>query len=133
MSTNIQIITDALQGLGVIGEGETPSAEQGAYCLRQLNQMLASWAEDDIDLGYVVQDGTGDTCPIPQWAESGVWGKLALRVAAHYGATASPELVSQADDGYNTILRRLVNLRLEGADMSHLPGGVHRWNIETDS
>lgn len=124
MSTNLQVITDALRGLNVIDETETPSAEQGSFCLRQLNQMLATWKDaDGIDLGYFEQSSTAATCPVPAWAETGVWGKLALRVAGQFGAQVPIGTAAAAMEGYDTILRVLTNQKLEGADMSHLPQG----------
>jgi len=124
MSTNLQMITDALRGINVIDETETPSAEQGTFCLRQMNQMLATWKDaNGIDLGYFEQSSTAATCPIPAWAETGVWGRLALRVAAHFGAQVPIGTVATAEEGYTTILRTIMNLKLEGADMSQLPAG----------
>ena len=61
MSTNLQIITDALRSINVIDETETPSAEQGSHCLRQMNQMLAEWAVDGIVLGSGVEEIVGVT------------------------------------------------------------------------
>lgn len=138
MSTNLQVITDCLRSLNVIDETETPSAEQGAHCLRQLNQMLATWKDaDGVDLGYFEQSNTAATCPVPAWAETGVYGKLALRVAKHFGASVSVETAALADDGYSTILRVIANQKLEGADMSHLPMGSGSYgagfNITTGS
>lgn len=82
MSTNLEIITDALRAINVLDETETASAEQGVYCLRQLNQMLAAWEVDDIALGYFAQTSTAVTCPIPDWAEVGVTNKLGIRVSS---------------------------------------------------
>lgn len=126
MSTNLQIVTDALRSIGVLDETETPSAEQGSYCLRQLNQMMALWDVEDVTLGYFAQSSTADTCPIPDWAEQGVWGKLALKVASHFGAQVPIGTVASADEGYTVILRTLINMRLEGSDMSHMPAGTGR-------
>lgn len=123
MSTNLELVTDALRSLGVLDETETPSAEQGSHCLRQMNQMLAEWAVDGIDLGYFAQSSTADTSPIPDWAEGGVSGKLAMRVARDYGAQVSAELAARTDEAYSLILRTLTNQRLQGLDMSHLPQG----------
>lgn len=135
MSTNLQLITDALRSINVIDETETPSAEQGSHCLRQMNQMLALWEVDGVPLGYFAQTSTAATCPIPDWAEAGVTGRLALRVAAHYGAQVPIGTVAAADEGYTTILRTVMNQKLQGADMSHLPQGSGRfgsgYDIET--
>jgi hypothetical protein len=133
MSTNLEIITDALRGLNVIDETETPSAEQGSFCLRQLNQMLAAWKDaDGIDLGYFKQSSTTDTCPIPEWAETGVWGRLALRVSSHFGAQVPVGTAAAASEGYETILRVLTNQKLEGSDMSHLPIGTGYYGSDFD-
>lgn len=130
-STNLQIITDALRSLNVIDETETPSSEQGTSCLRHLNQMLAEWKDaDGIDLGYFEQSSTTATCPVPAWAETGVWGKLAVRVAGHFGAQVTQSAAMAADEGYSTILRVLMNQQLQGADMSHLPAGSARRRID---
>lgn len=138
MSTNLQIITDTLRSLNVIDETETPSSEQGQHCLRRMNQMLAEWKDaNSIDLGYFEQSSTAATCPIPAWAETGVWGQLALRVAGDYGAQVGIATAKAAEDGYNLILRTVMNLQLEGADMRHLPygaghTGAGRYDISTD-
>ena len=121
--TNLDLITDALRSLNVINEVQTPSAEQGAHCLREQNQMLAQWAEDGVALGYFAQSNTTDTCPIPEWAEKGVKNKLAIQVAPNYSAEVPIAVIANADEGYSTILRRVVNLQLEGVDMSHMPLG----------
>lgn len=123
MSTNLQIVADALRSIGVIDETETPSAEQGAHCLRQLNQMMALWDAEGVSLGYFAQTSTADTCPIPDWAEAGVCGRLAMRVSPDYGAQVPLGTAAKADEGYTTILRTVHNLRLKGLDMSYLPAG----------
>lgn len=105
--TNAQIIGDALLLIGVIAEGQTLSAEQGATGLRALNQMLERWTEDGIELGYFAQDDSTDTCPIPAWAEQGVTSKLAQRLHANYPASQVPPWVmNDAENGYGTLARK---------------------------
>lgn len=134
MTTNVVIIGDALREIGVIAETETPSPEQGAHGLRRLNQMLEAWTEDGIDLGYFPQTSTTATIQIPAWAEAGVIAKLSIRLAPHYGATVSQELVDDADAGYGMILRKSQSEQLTPMDMSHMPRGSGRRtrNILTD-
>jgi hypothetical protein len=129
--TNLQIISDALRSLNVINETETPSADQGSLCLRELNQMLAGWEVLDVTLGYFPQNATSDTCPIPPWAEKGVKYKLALEIAHHFGADPSISVIAMADEGYTTILRTCLNIALEGAKMDHLPRGSGKFGITT--
>lgn len=133
MSTNSQIIADALELIGVLSEGETPSADHGSHALRKLNQMMASWEADGTVLGYFQQSSTSDTCPIPDWAELGVYGKLALELAPFYGKPITGEIARVADAGYSLILRRLMSLAMKGADMTHLGAGSGVYDIETDA
>lgn len=128
MSTNLQIISDALRSLNVINETETPSAEQGTLCLRELNQMMAEWSVSDMALGYGAQDSTSDTCPIPPWAESGVKYQLALKVAHYFGADPSVSTIAGAEAGLSVIQRALLNLKLQGVDMSHLSLGAGHYS-----
>lgn len=44
MSTGLDIITDALQELGIVGAGQSVSAEDAALCLRRLNQVVQRWS-----------------------------------------------------------------------------------------
>src|SRR3990172_1040655 len=117
MSTNTEIITDSLRLLGVLAEGATPTAEQAADCLRMLNQLLATWEIDNITLGYFAQSDPAATCPIPDWAEKGVYGQLALDLAPQFHAVVTAAGLKIAQDGYELILRTLMNLRLKGVDM----------------
>lgn len=132
MSTNLQVLTDALRGLNVINEVETPSAEQSAQCLRKLNQMLAEWAVLGTVIGYFAQSDTSATCPIPDWAERGVTNHLALYIAPDFGAQPSLPVIAAADSGMQTILLTVTNLKLEGVDMSHLPRGSGHYGAGFD-
>lgn len=136
MTTNLQIIDDALRDIGVISEAETASAEDGKYCLRRLNQMMEVWRENSKDIGYFAQTLTTDTIPIPDWAELGVTSTLAIAIAPNYGATVSQELIAIAQSAEGMILRKSLSESLTGRDMSHLPigSGFRRSNnILTDT
>jgi len=137
MTTNLVIIDDALGDIGVIADDESASAEQGKFCLRRLNQMMEAHKEDDISLGWFAQTATTAQIPIPDWAELGVVGMLALAIAPRYGATASAEAIRNADEYGGKILRKSLSESLTGLDMSHLPRGAGnrygRHNILTDS
>ncbi len=138
MTTNLEIIEDALRDIGVISEIESASAEQGQFALRRLNLIMETWKEDDIDIGYFAQTSTVDTVPIPDWAELAVVSALAVAIAPKFGASISPELAVVIDNSVNTLKRKVLSEKLTGADMSHLPVGAgkfyrNRRNILTDS
>lgn len=119
--TNADLIADALRELNVISEIQTPSAEQYAHALRKLNQMMAKWLEEGIEIGYYPQTSASDTCPIPDYAETGVTLSLAISCASNYGATVSMELGATASSAYDTILRTAMNARLPVGRMLNRP------------
>lgn len=123
MATNLIVITDALRDIGVINEVETPSAEQGSHALRQLNNLMSQWLEDDCDLGYFTQTSTADTCPIPPWAEGGVKAGLALFLAPTYGKSVSAEFVAKAESLISTVQRKCLVEKMRAANMDFMPMG----------
>lgn len=126
MSTNVQIIKDALLLLNLIGETEDPSAEQGATMLRLLNQMMELWEENDIKLQYYEQTNTTATFPCPAYSEIGVAAALAIMAAPNFGASISPELQERYRQGYEVISRKAVQRRMKESDMRHVPGPTGR-------
>lgn len=140
MATNLQLIEDALREINVIAETDSASAEQGTHGLRRLNQMMAVLQDaGSVDIGWFEQSGTGDTFPLPIWAELAVTMNLAIAIAPKYGATVSLELATVADKTLTTLKRKLISESryMDNTDMSHLPEGSghnygHRYDITTD-
>lgn len=136
MTTNLVIIEDALRDINVISEIDTASAEQGAYALRKLNQLMEVWKEQDVDFGWFAQDSTAATIPVPDWAELGVTAALSIAIAPKYGATVSQELIVIAKTAIGMIKRKSISEKLDNTDMDHLPIGSghyygYRQNILT--
>ena len=124
MSTNLEIIEDALRDINVISEIQSASAEQGAFGLRKLNQVMEASKEMSINFGWFSQTATTDTAPIPDWAEIGITAGLSIAMAPKYGASISPELAAIADTFTNLIIRKSLSEKLKNTDMSHLPVGT---------
>ena len=132
MATNLDVITDAMRKANIINERETPSAAQGENGLTLLNDLLADWEEDGIELGFYPQTGLSDTIPIEDKFLRGVKYNLARSVAADYGADLPQETVRIAD----LTLDRLAKATTEvvSTDFNHMPMGSSTgwYNIETD-
>jgi hypothetical protein len=124
VSTNLEVVSDALSQLNVIAEGQTASPEQGVYCLRALNEMMEAWTEDGIDVGYFAQSSTTADCPLPPWALETVKAALSIKVAARYGATVSVELGEKYSDGMQRLTRKVVSESMKPANNDHLPQGT---------
>lgn len=136
MTTNIQIISDALLDLGVINESETPSAEQGSHALRVLNQLLEAWEEEGVRLGWCEQTDSSEDAPLPPYALRGVTAALAIELAPSYGgaASVSPALIAKHEAGVALITRKaaLKNLQpLDTRNMQRSEGGGGDFNILT--
>jgi hypothetical protein len=133
--TNVDIIESAYKLLGVVGESQSVSAEQGATGLDTLNQLMNAWAVEDIQLGYFTQTSTTDTCPIPDWAEMGVISALAQQLFTVYPSVQiNPGLNDDNGNGIGVIKRICLNNKLNGVDMRHLGYGdghlgPNRFNI----
>lgn len=132
MSTNLEIITDAFIETNIFAAGESIPAADAQLALRRLNQLMAEWKEEGIDLGWVRQDTLGDTAPVPEWAERAVYTSLALQLLSAYQQPVSSTLAVIASEAKNAVVGRLQNLKLQGVDMSHLPLGEWRYDIEHD-
>lgn len=123
MSSNLDVIGDALRDLGVISETQTPSAEQAAHTLRMMNQLAAELEGQGISLQWFVQTGTGDDFPLATEFESGFGALLAARIAPNYGATISPELAVKIQQGEAHLTRVAVAAALKPAEMVDRPCG----------
>jgi len=134
VSTNQQIIDRALIEIDVIEAGESANATDSASSLADFNNMMAQWRESGRDLNWFPQDTLSETCPIPDWSETGVISGLAISLAAVFSAKVTPEVAVKAKTGVNMITRTLFNLNLKQADMTHLPQGRdYGRNILTDA
>lgn len=131
--TNVQVITAALTELRLVPEGESATGQQGLDGLRALNQMMAAWANLDMDLQFPPQDTLSDVCPIPIWAEEGVISNLAVKLAPLMQAPISPELAVKASTTHNDLAVILMRQNMREADTDHMPRGTgYRGNILTD-
>ena len=135
MATNQQILDRAAYELGYLDAGGSLGATDAADALAAYNSMMHRWKQEDKDFNWFTQDTLGDTAPIPVWAEDGVISSLARRLSTVFSVAPSAQLVQDARDGERTIANRLINEKLEGTDMSHLPLGSlgSRYDIETDN
>lgn len=135
MTTNVSIIESSLRLIGVVGESQSASAEQGATALLVLNQLMESLVVEDVNLGYFAQTSTTATCPIPAWAERGIISRLAKALLAIYPtAVLSPDLMDDAQNGFAVIQRICFNQKNVALDASHLglgEGYRRRFNIIT--
>lgn len=121
MASNTDIITDAYKLAGVLAENITLQAEQLANGLRWMNEMLAEWGANGIDVGYNPQTSGGATSPVYSDAMRAVKYNLALEVAGNHQIEAPLTTLRIANDSYGRLLRDARVAEQVPVDMSHLP------------
>lgn len=126
-----QLLSDAYLEIGIIRENEELSAEQLSTGIRKLNQMMADWHDDGIELGYYPQTVATANVPIPASAERAVTFNVAIEIAGSFGAPISPSTAKVANDSYRRLERDTIGLVEMSLD--HLPGVRHNgYDILTD-
>ncbi len=134
MSTIQQTVDRALTSLGMIEAGAAATSQDSTDAMRYLNQMMAVWKTSGRDFNWFPQDALSETLPTPDWAEQGIISNLAVICGPEFRSPIPQDLAVKARDDKNQITRTLMNIKLDQADMSHLPQGRYSGrNILTDA
>lgn len=89
MATALDVVTRAQSKCRVLGIGREPKAAEAALGLDELNDMLAEWEIDGINLAPVELALT-DVIDVPRNHLTAIVLALAARIAGTYGAELSP-------------------------------------------
>lgn len=71
--------------------------------LQMLNDMMASWKKQGVDIGYSSALGMSATFPLSIEHEAGVKAMLAVRLSDDYAKPISAQLQIDATSGWNAI------------------------------
>lgn len=130
--TTLQYVSDALKILGVIGESETPSAEQGADAVSALNDMMMFYLELGFDCGFNPQSSTADSFTPPQGEREAIKYLLASRLTNQYPSNPMPQtamlIASEADQRWR---RKAILGQMQSIEPSILGSGQGTYNIVT--
>lgn len=127
MSTNRDIVTAALRMLGVVGATQSPSADDAAIGLSEMNDLFAELESDGIDLGYPPQDSLSDQFPLDRNAEAATKALLAMRLVTYFPSQdIPPSLPIQAQDAKDRLFRDSVLENMEESS-TDLPYGTGDW------
>ena len=104
MATASQVINRALKRLRVIPSGGSPTSAETTDCLEVLNDMLAAWGINGIDLAHITL-ASGDTLDVPDDHIEPITLNLAKRLMGLFGtaATLSPEDLKLAIVGEESV------------------------------
>jgi hypothetical protein len=118
MTTALQIITKALRLRQALPAGQSPSAEDAADALYELNSLLAEWYEAGIQLPQYTLAGLTTSTVFDAADRYAVEGQLAKRMT-DYGLELSAEAVTMADESMGRM--RLRYFQPGPQDFSELP------------
>jgi hypothetical protein len=104
----LDLVTDALRQITVIGQTATPSAEQGQDAVKKLNDLMASLAEDGIDFGYNPKSTTADTIELPLGHVQSIQALLGVALCDGYGIPVPLVVGTVATSGYSRMLRQAI-------------------------
>ena len=124
------VIKSALSLLGVLAESETPTAEQASDGLDALNDMLASWETQGLDLGHYEVDLNDEMTISPQ-ARKGVKYNLALEIAPNYEIEPKMIVSLHARQAYASLFACNHEIQDKVLDSTLTDHGTH-YNINTD-
>lgn len=127
MSTNREVVTDALRELTVLDADESASNEDAQLGLRTMNRMFALLEADGIDLGYPPQDSLTDEFPLDDTIKAQCHYLLAATLRPSYpSVTPDPTLYALAESARSQLQRTSVLANMQEADLSNLPRGEAR-------
>lgn len=110
MSTYRDVITQAMQELGVLHVGETPSGDEGVDGLTRLNQLMTGLIYDGIDLEFQSVTNIDSDVPYPDDHIGAFASMLALELTTLYGVTASQEMVAKGLRGKRYLQNRYLKI-----------------------
>ena len=128
------VLTSSLGMLGVLREGESVSAEQGADGLKVFNDYVASLRESGIDLPLPQMPDTTTTFQLNEGDALTLKCLMAIQLQPFYpGRQPNPVTVKMASDGYDRWLRNAINAGLQPKQMNTISKGIfsRRVNILT--
>jgi hypothetical protein len=119
----LDLVTDALRQITVIGQTATPSAEQGQDAVKKLNDLMFSLAEDEIDFGYNPKATTAESIELPLGHVATIQALLGARLCDGYGIPTPPNVAAIASAGYERLLRQAIYANAQQTRTDNAPRG----------
>lgn len=124
MATNLDIITTAYRITGLLNENEAPSSELAAEGLEAMNDLLAAWDADGVELGYFPQTNLAATSPLKDSDLMGVKYSLAVVLAGRKNIPLSNETLAVATAARKMLFKSTTEMFENSFD--HMPSGRRR-------
>lgn len=110
MATGTSVIERALTKLGIRAAESPVTASEIQDGLDQLNDMLSSWENSGLVLGFQPLENASDTLRVPRHALAAIKANLAIFMAPEYGRVVSEALAAEASNTKNELRISLVDM-----------------------
>lgn len=110
MATANDIIVRAFNRIGIRASETAIEADEAQDALSLLNDMLVSWEESGLVLGFSPIPNLTSIVRIPRGTEFAVKENLAVRLAPEYSREIPDILVASANDAMKDLLQRQGNI-----------------------
>lgn len=130
MANTIEIITQALQILRVVGANEAPDDDDARDALKSLNQMMRSWESSGRAMGWNTVDEVNDPLPAPDQYHEAIAYNLARRLQGLFGKQMSANDLQLAEDGLSNLRRDVQVANPMSPDIG--PMGLGYYSIRGD-
>lgn len=123
----LDIVTGSLRATGIIGETQSPSAEQGQAAVTRLNDLMFLWAERGVDLGWNTKATTADTVILPLGWVHGIKAQLGELLSNDYGVDPPVTVLRDADESRNMMNRQALQMAFSPPNLQAMPLGRGSW------
>lgn len=130
MPATLEIITESLRLLRVIGANEAPDDDDARDSLSALNRMMRRWEASGLSLGWNYVQELTDDLPAPPEAEEAIIYNLAMRMRPMFGKELDPSVMAMARNGRDALRRDVKVANPLSPDANVLRWGLY--NIRSD-
>ena len=126
-TTGEQIVAASLRKLSLLNSTSNATDIEINDGIEVLNDMLAEWQYDGIDLGTktITKDAASN---LPDWSLSGVKSALAVRIATEYNRPITESLAAEATKSVTQLQERTATT-LYADGLSELTGLILEWDV----
>jgi hypothetical protein len=124
MATGQSMVTRTLRLLGVLADGQSPTAQQLSDGLDSMNEMLSAWRDQGVDLGHSTISA-GDTIPYQDDHLPAIRYSLAIEIAPEYGRSVPGEIIANQQKYFKGLQALYCNPPLLSVDRMLQPYYTH--------
>jgi len=116
--TATELIASTLHKAGIIGDYESPTAEQVSQHVKTLNDMMAQLEAEGIEVGYYAIESGNEDVYIPPFAMNMVKLGLLIAIQMDYDKPVTAEQAAQYVEARRVVIKFLVKpqpVKMQGA------------------